>query len=143
MAEFEVYESERGRRGVAALAYPAVGISSPNTPRLTFNAQAAEVIGLRQTHRGVVLQFSRREGLVAIRPAGENERPQTVQRVAWQKNGGGSINLVGFCKTFGIDAKKAKGDYRLGYDEKLALHLFRLPAGSWEKPEVVLGKRVT
>lgn len=29
-------------------------------------------------------------------------------------------------------------ELELGYDEKTQLHMFSLPAGSWEKPQTVL-----
>lgn len=133
MGEFEVYQNQRGRTGIAQLSYPAIAIA-PSSARLSFNRAAAEHLGISQRTRGLVLLFNREEGIVAMRAPSHQELASVVMKISWAANGGGSVSISGFAKFYGIDLKQVKGDHRLGHDERLDLHMFRLPRGSWEKP---------
>lgn len=130
--KFETYVSIRGSGGVARRHYPAVNILK-GSKRLQFNWAVLDALGVGRDE-GLVLMFSPAEGLVVLRAPASKENPGAILKPQWTKTGIGSVNIAGFVDMYGIDLEKAKGEYRLGYDEQLKLHMFRLPAGSWEKP---------
>lgn len=134
MGRFEIFD-RAGSKSVHGRPYPAVNMRRGS---FVFNRLALDELGV-DAGDALTIQFNRAEGLIAFeRPRPDYAPSMSAKLARTPKSSDVTLQMGQFLRWAGIDIGKAKGIYRLGYDEKTQLHMFSLPAGSWEKPQTVL-----